>query len=429
MRLVAAGLCAVLLWAVLPMPQARATEPKIHPVYNETDWDNLNRAVFTGNDVIVIHKNIAATNVVTLNIPSGGSLTLRSENGATISRASSSFPPLPPFTFLEIASEIAGDDKTSVLIENLTFIGAESRSTGGALSVKAGTVTVKNCNFKGNSAPIGAGGAMNIIGDAIMTDCVFEKNYAEYGGALGIDGNATMTDCDFKGNIADSGGGGVYIWNSAAVPGPGGGGDAPGKRHGKFSGCKFLGNKASYTAAISLDGDATIDTCSFGDNDSDSLLWSTIFVHNTVKVIGINIFVNNSTGGNVNSEYGIGSQTYYNAEYYGENPNPANYLVMLPGSRILTVWPLDTRTKQSLPAQVHGFGRQGLTTRVGETVFLPKIQNASLAGYLASASKAGYVELTLTLDGLTIRVLKPGTVQLVLENDATYAVMDVTITS
>ena len=62
------------------------------------------------------------------------------------------------------------------------------------------------------------GGAVLILGDATIVDCVFEGNTAGGGGALYVGGSSpTITGCSFIGNRAEvNDGGGVY--NLAGSP-------------------------------------------------------------------------------------------------------------------------------------------------------------------------------------------------------------------
>jgi predicted outer membrane repeat protein len=439
----------VLLWALLPVPQARAFSSIT--VDGLAAWNGLSIETFNdGFDTnIIIDTDIAATETVTINVTGNGRLTLRGTGGMkTISRA----PGLGAFALVKIIG-----NATDVIIDDLTFIGGDSDAdNGGALSVEADTVTVTDCVFKDNSAGIGrAGGALYIMADggtgtATVTNCEFEGNSTGgQGGALFIAGEAIIEECLFTENSSVAGGGALYVNDSTGTgkasltdcdfegnSTDGDGGAVCLDLEGTFTLCTFEGNEADGSgAAISQtsESDTTIDECTFKDNEGTTY-GTVIDVKNKVLVKGVNYFVDNSPGGDL--DYGIGS---YNHRIYEKDI--AEYLDMTDGE-ILTELPDpidqtdtiklpkqrdETRTKQSLPAQIHGFGRQGLTLRVGETVFLPKIQNASLAGFWASASKAGYVDLALTLDGLTIHALKPGIVQIVLENDAVYAVMDVTI--
>jgi predicted outer membrane repeat protein len=463
-RLLAAGLCAVLLFAILPVPQARAGTT--YRIGTWTQWYDLDSDTFANGDEIIITDNIIAEGMVALKVPVGVTITIRGDRGMKTITGNSTF------RLLAISSDVHTNTPGGrVKIDNLAFIGGKTfadgyavgsdESHGGALVIN-GTATITNCDFEGNTATTsghtGAGGALYVSGDATISGCDFVGNEAagyQYGngGALYIGGTAEVTDCTFRGNEAEgnsnaSQGGALYVDGAMAtitdcVFEGNNGQDSPGgsvylDEGGTLIGCTFRNNTAPYGAAIYADdGSITIRDCAFeGNQATDSLSngrGAVIQTHDKLFVEGTNIFVNNATGGCLDSVHGIGSHLYQlslnDPGFFGE-PVLNNSFVLAEDAEFLHEWPDSpdqTRTKQSLPAQVHGFGRQGLTLRVGETVFLPKIQNASLAGYWASASKAGYVDLALTLDGLTIRALKPGTVQLVLENDAVYAVMDVTI--
>jgi parallel beta-helix repeat protein/predicted outer membrane repeat protein len=92
---------------------------------------------------------------------------------------------------------------------------------GGGLYNDAGSPTLLNCTFSGNTARIYGGGVHNIHGNPTLTDCVFTGNSATDGGGLNSDyGSPILTGCTFTGNAAcsynaDGGfGGGMYNFSS-----------------------------------------------------------------------------------------------------------------------------------------------------------------------------------------------------------------------
>lgn len=96
------------------------------------------------------------------------------------------------------------------VLQNAKFKNSNS-SAGGALRFEGGTLSVKNAEFKNNYARLG--GAVNVThrdGSKIeFEDCVFDGNSAVEGGALYNTSTVTLRNCEFKNNTATSVGGGI----------------------------------------------------------------------------------------------------------------------------------------------------------------------------------------------------------------------------
>lgn len=100
--------------------------------------------------------------------------------------------------------------KVNLILDGITFSGCTHNGEGGALCLKAGNHTVKNCTFTDNqttsSTADRCGGAVYVGGTASadISGCVFTGNsYAVTGGgalAVFTTGLVTVLDCKFSGN-------------------------------------------------------------------------------------------------------------------------------------------------------------------------------------------------------------------------------------
>jgi predicted outer membrane repeat protein len=110
---------------------------------------------------------------------------------------------------------------------NCVFDGnSASGNGGGAVAIaQHGFATIQGCSFSRNSVhgaegagnPYAGGGAISILGgyrlSAIVTDCVFLENTAEYdAGAIWVyDASAAITSCTFGKNTAKTSGGAIGV--------------------------------------------------------------------------------------------------------------------------------------------------------------------------------------------------------------------------
>ena len=128
--------------------------------------------------------------------------------------------------------------------KNTTFIRNSARISGGAIFVAATGIgpMLRNVTFIENSAEIGGGVLASRSGTAATVDINNKQ----------VENPTTFDGCTFVGNVAFATGGAV---DSAS------GKDA-------FIRTVFKGNSASYGGALRLDGEASVDSCSFIDNVS-----------------------------------------------------------------------------------------------------------------------------------------------------------------
>ncbi|UCE59197.1 MAG: hypothetical protein JSU63_17355 [Phycisphaerales bacterium] len=83
--------------------------------------------------------------------------------------------------------------------------------SGGGLLLLGGSCALDECQFEGNEAPAGMGGAVSLEGGGLyprtFVKCTFSGNSAVHGGGVSSDTNAfVMRNCAFTGNSAVSGG-------------------------------------------------------------------------------------------------------------------------------------------------------------------------------------------------------------------------------
>ncbi|MGA2499091.1 MAG: choice-of-anchor D domain-containing protein [Tepidisphaeraceae bacterium] len=116
----------------------------------------------------------------------------------------------------------SGTDRTAVL-DGFTIsdgnANGDSNGEGGGMYIDAGSPTITNCTFSGNSASYNGGGMYNISSSSpTLTNCTFGGNSAQNGGGMynvqmyDSSGNLPMpANCTFSGNTAGLGGG---IFNS-----------------------------------------------------------------------------------------------------------------------------------------------------------------------------------------------------------------------
>jgi CSLREA domain-containing protein len=97
----------------------------------------------------------------------------------------------------------------TVTISGLTIAnGSDGRGSGGGIA-NAGTLTLSNSTFSGNSAFVDGGGIWS-SGSLTVQNSTFTGNSAADGGGIYNIGSMTVTDSTFSGNSASAGGGGIY---------------------------------------------------------------------------------------------------------------------------------------------------------------------------------------------------------------------------
>ncbi|MCH8242497.1 MAG: right-handed parallel beta-helix repeat-containing protein, partial [Planctomycetes bacterium] len=150
----------------------------------------------------------------------------------------------------------SGTDATAIL-DGFTITGGNADGTnpddrGGGMHNDAGSPTVTNCTFKGNSA-VNGGGMFNVGSDPTVTSCTISGNSAiNGGGTFNSSSSPTITNCTISGNSAIDGGG---LWNESTSNPP-------------VTNCTFAGNSAINGGGMANDTSSpVIANCIFWDNN------------------------------------------------------------------------------------------------------------------------------------------------------------------
>ncbi|MHC4758058.1 MAG: S8 family serine peptidase, partial [Planctomycetota bacterium] len=159
----------------------------------------------------------------------------------------------------------SGEDSNSTLSGFTITNGYADR--GGGILCSAGSPTINNCIFNGNSAGGGtydSGGGLynNYNSNPVLINCEFNNNSASYGGGLyNYCGMPTLTNCAFSGN-------------SATEPAGGSGGGMLNVRSGPtLTNCTFSGNSAvKYGGGLShsYGSSLMLINCAFSGNTASS---------------------------------------------------------------------------------------------------------------------------------------------------------------
>ncbi|HPQ41352.1 MAG TPA: hypothetical protein PLV45_13345, partial [bacterium] len=106
---------------------------------------------------------------------------------------------------------VSGDSNTVMEIIGCTFTGNQTlgSASGAAVRIVDSNTTISGSLFANNGSPV-HGGAIDIIGSAVISDCTFSGNSAgQRGGAIYFeeDAGGNVTGCTFENNTANLGGG------------------------------------------------------------------------------------------------------------------------------------------------------------------------------------------------------------------------------
>lgn len=148
----------------------------------------------------------------------------------------------------------------TVTVRDCIFIGNSAKQSGGAFNIDDGcTGSLINCTFTGNTAE--RGGAVTIWDTSSLnvTNCTFTGNKVQdpirgYGGAINTHNfsTANITNCTFTGNSAKVNGGAVSNFKSTTT----------------LTNCTFTGNSAPTGGALDNDRSSTLTVtyCTFTGN-------------------------------------------------------------------------------------------------------------------------------------------------------------------
>jgi len=143
-------------------------------------------------------------------------------------------------------------------LDGFTITGGNTpASGGGGMYIDNSSLTVSNCTFSGNTAPVagmpaGLGGGMHNANNSspTITNCTFSGNSANQGGGGMCNSNSspTVTDCTFFDNSTRFGGAGMANRNSSPT----------------ITDCTFYNNTGNYVGGMSnYDSPATVTNCTF----------------------------------------------------------------------------------------------------------------------------------------------------------------------
>lgn len=206
-----------------------------------TSWSELNNAINSSYDTIIISNNIEANSKITISNKTV-SIVPKNNTNITISRASS-FKEL--FFQISTSSNVSiGNDNGTIIFDgsytentkqvlyitndgrlNLNKVTIKNNNTdnnGSALIISSSIVNINNSNFENNSA--GAGGAIKVNKETdvlTITNSVFRNNSAtnDSGGAIYAYGTLNITNSIFEHNTAQKYGGAIIIKNNSTIIG------------------------------------------------------------------------------------------------------------------------------------------------------------------------------------------------------------------
>ena len=237
-----------------------------------------NPTIFTGDDdadgtgdhrILILDGNMSLTfdGVTFTKGKTSGSGDNGVGGGVWIKNGSSSFTDC---TFSENNAVHGGalrfDSTGELVLYHTTFSNNTVTGDGGALSLKAGTISfAASGSFTDNSATGGSslGGAIDCFGSANMTIYTgsFSGNSAANGGAIAVESGATLQliasgSKSFIGNTATSKGGALYIDSRD-------GASADNAVPNKINNVVFQGNSAKYGGAVAIYGETTCSSAIF----------------------------------------------------------------------------------------------------------------------------------------------------------------------
>jgi len=220
-------------------------------------------------------------------LPGGGSVTFNCGGAATITVTSTQT--ISADTTIDGGSliTISGGGSVGVFsvnagvyftVQNLTIANGNSATYGGGIFNGAGTLTVTNSTFSGNSAGLQnnntGGGGIYSGGPLTVTNSTFFGNTVPYGGGIYSTDTLAVTNSTFSGNDA-GGGAGIYSAGTATVtnstfsdngslyPGGLGGGIFNGAGPLTVTNSTFFGNT---TGGIYSGGPLAVTNSTFFDN-------------------------------------------------------------------------------------------------------------------------------------------------------------------
>ena len=144
-------------------------------------------------------------------------------------------------------------ENSKLIVHDVTFDENKSKN-GGAVSVRGGSVQMKDCVVQNCSANEKGGGLFaDEAATVTLTNCTFDSNSAYDGGGIANFGTLTVTDCAVKSNTVRGGGAGIWSKGDATLSDSTieqntnaiNGGGVTNHKNMTIKGCTISGNSAS----------------------------------------------------------------------------------------------------------------------------------------------------------------------------------------
>lgn len=207
---------------------------------------------------------------------------------------------------------------SKLIVHDVTFDENKSKN-GGAVSVRGGSVQMKDCVVQNCSANEKGGGLFaDEAATVTLTNCTFDSNSAYDGGGIANFGRLTVTDCAVKSNTVRGGGAGICSKGDATLSDSTieqntnaiNGGGVTNHKNMTIKGCTISGNSASSWGGgffNESDGNTVIkgDTVIEGNTANDGAgifhrqgklsVTDTSILKNSAKTFGGGLWANNDT--------------------------------------------------------------------------------------------------------------------------------------
>ncbi len=269
---------------------------------NEGTYSELIEKIGSGGNITLNKKIYTYDSGFTIEITQSGTI---DGNGAIIDMSGSDI-------------QVFNVNATNLIIKNITFKNINYYGAGGAIYF-AGSGTVNNCNFTGNTA--GNGGAIYFKSTGSVSNCNFVNNLATaWGGAIYFKSTGSVSNCNFVKNRATECGGAIYSEGSV--------------NNLFITNCNFTANTANDCGGAIYCSDSEINNCNFTGNTagssggaiacSDSEINNCNFTGNTAS----------SSGGAISSEGSVNNLFITNCNFRNNTANDCAGAIVCSGSNI-----------------------------------------------------------------------------------------------
>lgn len=150
-------------------------------------------------------------------------------------------------------AQFESGESNETVLDGFTLTGGQG-FWGGAIEINGSNPTIQNCILTGNNATRGAG-AVVLYGQPVLRACTFTNNTAEIASAVYVEANssALIEDCLFVNNSAQYFAAGVFLQGISSAT---------------IRNCEFLENEADSSPAMSVGFNSTalLEECVFSGN-------------------------------------------------------------------------------------------------------------------------------------------------------------------